>query len=1067
MKKLFSLLGAFFWVACGATARGPNRPPVASAGVDQGIVFGQNAFLDASASYDPDGDPLTYTWQVAVAPAGADVERVLPSSTHHQVKTLIRPDQAGLWLIRLTVNDGRQDSLPDLMEIRVMGAGCQSDNYCNDGLWCTVDHCVKGQCQSETRNCQDSDPCTEDSCDEDADLCRHVRVEKPGAEGVALSGTCTNGADDDCDGFTDGQDGDCRSEQCSSPADCEDGIACTDDLCPNQRCSFQPNDSLCENGAFCLPGCTSQTSGCARPPQLALVCQNPIYLPPDNTAKCALTLSGGANLGQQNCLSCQALVTPTTLVETDFARNDDVSQCASQENGEVDGWRLVTGQFCYSSVTDSNGSCQLTGPNANNCCGDFACPTDSGEVALQSDKQTCADGRWRLERTFNASGMKNLRLCFDQADWGACDNDVLQVDVASERLGFYRGVFCQRNGPLKDLDRFWYTTCLDLPQELNDNPEVKIVFFLVSDHNDHRLLVDNIVLRGEAIACPTDRELIFSEDFNLTDCASELASRGWGVSGSPDCSSGFYCFDDSPMLRALNKSFSISRNIDVADFNTFELCFYFGEDRADSGESLTVEIDRGQGWQQLWRHEGNFGTDGTCQRICLDFGRHVPAGIKNLSLRFTLTSNNGDRQANLDQIQLWGRRFCHPDTKVILSKLDDDDNDGTYLFESRDQGGPLTAAVLCDWQGKSEIVSSIDYLTPVIQPSNVPYDWLCQNAASLHITQPATIDTDNGTITGVEPNDILFRTLRQVSQTTVPELGVFVFDSIRIAADVRVTGSRALVLLACRDVEITGVINACADGQQAGPGGGAGGQPTQDGQGCGYGGAGAANGYSDSGGGGAGLSDRGGDGGAGAGVQGGLGGQPCGNDQLIPIVAGSGGGGGSPAGVGGIGGGGGGAVQISAGGFINIVSPGGINVCGAGGSKPLGDGGSGGGGGSGGAILLEALQVLGDGNLAANGGGGGGGDIWGDGQVTSEAGENGPFGFARAGGGAGSGSDGGNGGAGGWANDFAGSTGASAQNAGGGGGAAGLVRINTLSGQSAFSGSISGWHTLGRTARKN
>jgi hypothetical protein len=53
-----------------------NRPPVADAGAEQRVQQGSLVTLDARASYDPDGDPLSFAWQQVsgqpVTLAGAD-----------------------------------------------------------------------------------------------------------------------------------------------------------------------------------------------------------------------------------------------------------------------------------------------------------------------------------------------------------------------------------------------------------------------------------------------------------------------------------------------------------------------------------------------------------------------------------------------------------------------------------------------------------------------------------------------------------------------------------------------------------------------------------------------------------------------------------------------------------------------------------------------------------------------------------------------------------------------------------------------------------------------------------
>jgi parallel beta-helix repeat protein len=75
-----------------------NRPPVASA-MD---------VLPASGSSDPDGDPLTYNWQIIFKPATS--RAVL--SDPHGADPSFTVDAPGGYEIQLIVNDGKTDSLP-------------------------------------------------------------------------------------------------------------------------------------------------------------------------------------------------------------------------------------------------------------------------------------------------------------------------------------------------------------------------------------------------------------------------------------------------------------------------------------------------------------------------------------------------------------------------------------------------------------------------------------------------------------------------------------------------------------------------------------------------------------------------------------------------------------------------------------------------------------------------------------------------------------------------------------------------------------------------------------------
>ena len=92
-----------------------NRAPVANAGSDQIVVVNNLVTLDGSASYDPDGDPLTYLWTQT---AGASV--TLSDST--AIKPTFTPTVPDTYTFQLVANDGELDSAPDTVVITVRAA---------------------------------------------------------------------------------------------------------------------------------------------------------------------------------------------------------------------------------------------------------------------------------------------------------------------------------------------------------------------------------------------------------------------------------------------------------------------------------------------------------------------------------------------------------------------------------------------------------------------------------------------------------------------------------------------------------------------------------------------------------------------------------------------------------------------------------------------------------------------------------------------------------------------------------------------------------------------------------
>lgn len=106
--------------ACGggasseAPASAANRAPVAVAGPEQLVHTGQVVRLDARASSDPDGDPLTYAWTLSARPAGSTAELVDAAGAAPRFVA----DQPGVYVAALTVHDGRHPSAAAQVTVR-------------------------------------------------------------------------------------------------------------------------------------------------------------------------------------------------------------------------------------------------------------------------------------------------------------------------------------------------------------------------------------------------------------------------------------------------------------------------------------------------------------------------------------------------------------------------------------------------------------------------------------------------------------------------------------------------------------------------------------------------------------------------------------------------------------------------------------------------------------------------------------------------------------------------------------------------------------------------------------
>lgn len=92
-----------------------NSRPVANAGADRTALTGQAVVLDGSGSSDADGDVLSYQWSLIAQPENSTAsltgaETVNPSFV---------PDQAGIYVAQLIVNDGAVESGPDTAKVTI------------------------------------------------------------------------------------------------------------------------------------------------------------------------------------------------------------------------------------------------------------------------------------------------------------------------------------------------------------------------------------------------------------------------------------------------------------------------------------------------------------------------------------------------------------------------------------------------------------------------------------------------------------------------------------------------------------------------------------------------------------------------------------------------------------------------------------------------------------------------------------------------------------------------------------------------------------------------------------
>lgn len=181
---------------CDYEISGPNRQPVAVAGLDIQTHRGKLVHLSGENSYDPDGDEIKdYLWAMLSKPKNA-----IGTIEHGRSKIAkLQVDVTGLWIVSLTLTDGLQTSSADTMRVFVKKNSWHEEGTRDTdgvGICDLLDECFGEKNSGDTDN--DGD-CDKVDTDDDGD---HVDDSQDGAP---LDSTlCIDSDFDGCDDCSSG-----------------------------------------------------------------------------------------------------------------------------------------------------------------------------------------------------------------------------------------------------------------------------------------------------------------------------------------------------------------------------------------------------------------------------------------------------------------------------------------------------------------------------------------------------------------------------------------------------------------------------------------------------------------------------------------------------------------------------------------------------------------------------------------------------------------------------------------------------------------------------------------------
>ncbi len=298
---------------------------------------------------------------------------------------------------------------------------------CDDGSACTLgDVCSGGQCLPGTAaSCDDSNPCTSDSCDATSGKCSHSNNTAPCSDGSACSigdvcggGACLPGTAKTCN------DGNaCTSDACdtstgacvytANSATCDDGNACTSgDKCAAGSC-VSGTAKACSDGDTCTAdSCDASSSLCIFAPIVgcggnctdASACNdgNPCTDDTCVNKKCSFPANTGPCSDNNACTSGDICAAGTCAAGS--ALNcDDGNPCTNDSCDSANGTcghvnatgNCTDNNACTKVDLCQNGKCVagiVQVCDDNNACTDDACNPTTGLCVYTNNVAACSDG---------------------------------------------------------------------------------------------------------------------------------------------------------------------------------------------------------------------------------------------------------------------------------------------------------------------------------------------------------------------------------------------------------------------------------------------------------------------------------------------------------------------------------------------------------------------------------------------------------------------------------------------------------------------------------------------------